>query len=61
MYLTWLLRRRADGCICKLQIDEADASGIAELEDVWLPIVAGLQRCVDADLRLRSDKPKPII
>jgi uncharacterized protein YndB with AHSA1/START domain len=48
VYLTWLLRRRVQGCICRLQIDEADISDIAELEDVWLPIVAGLQRSVDA-------------
>ena len=47
-YLTWLLRSRAQGCICRLQIDEADTSDLAELEDVWLPIVAGLQRSVDA-------------
>ena len=24
VYLTWLIRRRVDGCICSLQIDEAD-------------------------------------
>ena len=48
VYLTWLLRGRVEGCICRLQIDEADPSDIAELEDVWLPIVAGLQRSVDA-------------
>jgi hypothetical protein len=47
VYLTWLLRPRVGGCICKLQIDESDPSDIAELEDVWLPIVAGLQRSVD--------------
>ena len=44
VYLTWLLQRRAEGCICRLQIDEADTSDFAELEDVWLPIMAGLQR-----------------
>lgn len=48
VYLTWLLRRREGGSICRLQIDESDTSDIAELEDVWLPIVAGLQRCVEA-------------
>ncbi len=48
MYLTWLLRRRVEGCICRLQIDEADMSDLAELEDVWLPIMAGLQRSVAA-------------
>jgi hypothetical protein len=52
-----------EGCICRLQIDEADTSDIAELEDVWLPIVAGLQRSVDAqpDQRRRSGKPEAII
>jgi hypothetical protein len=48
VYVTWLLRPRVNGCICRLQIDESDSSDIAELEDVWLPIVAGLQRSVDA-------------
>jgi uncharacterized protein YndB with AHSA1/START domain len=48
VYLTWLLRPRAEGCICRLQIDETDGSDLAELEDVWLPILAGLQRCVAA-------------
>lgn len=48
VYLTWLLRRREEGCICRLHVDEPDTSDIAELEDVWLPIVAGLQRSVDA-------------
>jgi uncharacterized protein YndB with AHSA1/START domain len=47
VYLTWLLRRRGDGCICRLHIDEADTSDIAELENVWLPIVAGLQRTAE--------------
>jgi uncharacterized protein YndB with AHSA1/START domain len=48
VYLTWLLRNSAEGCICTLQIEETDRSDSAELEDVWLPIVAGLQRCVAA-------------
>ena len=48
VYLTWVLRRREEGCICRLHVDEPDTSDIAELEDVWLPIVAGLQRSVDA-------------
>ena len=62
VYLTWLLRRRVDGCLCRLQIDEADASDIAELEDVWLPIMAGLQRSVDAlpHQRRGSDRPEAI-
>jgi uncharacterized protein YndB with AHSA1/START domain len=63
VYLTWLLQRRVEGCICRLQIDESDTSDIGELEDVWLPIMAGLQRSVDAlsDERWRSDKPEAII
>jgi uncharacterized protein YndB with AHSA1/START domain len=63
VYLTWLLRHQVDGCICKLQIDEADTSDIVELEDVWLPILAELQRSVDAlpDQRWRSDKPETVI
>ncbi len=63
VYLTWLLRRRAEGCICRLLVDETDTSDIAELEDVWLPIMAGLQRCIDArsDDRRMSDRPEAII
>jgi uncharacterized protein YndB with AHSA1/START domain len=62
VYLTWLLRPQEEGCICRLQIDEADTSDIAELEDVWLPILAGLQRGLDAvpDQRLKSEKPEAI-
>lgn len=48
VYLTWLLRHGAEGCICKLQIDETDRSDPAELEDIWLPILVGLQRSVAA-------------
>jgi hypothetical protein len=63
VYLTWILRRRVEGCICSLQIDEADTSDMAELEDVWLPIIAGLQRTIDAepDQRRVSGKPETII
>jgi uncharacterized protein YndB with AHSA1/START domain len=62
VYLTWLLRRRPEGCICRLQIDESDTSDIAELEDVWLPVMAGLQRSVYAlsDGSWRSDEPEAI-
>jgi uncharacterized protein YndB with AHSA1/START domain len=48
VYLTWLLRCPPDGCICSLQIDEADTSDMTELEDVWLPIMSGLQRSIAA-------------
>jgi hypothetical protein len=63
VYLTWLLRSPAEGCICSLQIDEVDTSDITELEDVWLPIMAGLQRSIDAlpDQRWRSTKPEATI
>jgi len=46
VYLTWLLRVSDDGCICTLQVDEADASEATELEDVWLPVLAALQRAL---------------
>ena len=60
VYLTWLLPCSAEGCICSLQIDETDASDITELEDVWLPILAGLQRSIDAlpDPRRGSGNPE---
>jgi uncharacterized protein YndB with AHSA1/START domain len=63
VYLTWLLRRRLEGCICSLQIDESDASDIAELEDIWLPILARLQRTVEAEPNVPwgSDKPETVI
>ncbi len=44
VYLTWIVRVREDGCICTLQIDETDATEPTELEDVWLPVLAALQR-----------------
>jgi hypothetical protein len=31
-----------------LQIDEAETSDIDDLEEVWLPVMAALQRTVDA-------------
>jgi hypothetical protein len=41
---------------------QAHASDIAELEDVWMPIVAGLQRSVDplSGQERRSDKPEAL-
>src|SRR3984885_5845578 len=32
LVVTWLLRHRVAGCICRLQIDEAETSGMVELE-----------------------------
>jgi uncharacterized protein YndB with AHSA1/START domain len=63
VYLTWLLRHRVEGCICRLQIDEAETSDMVELEDVWLPILAKLQRCIGAlpNQMSRSDEPGTII
>ena len=63
VYLTWLLQRRSEGCICRLRIDEADTSDFAELEDVWLPIMAGLQRSVAAlsDEGRSSDRPQAVV
>ena len=62
VYLTWLLRPRGEGCICQLQIDETDTSDIAELEDLWLPIVAGLQRSLGAQPdQKRPEEPEAII
>jgi uncharacterized protein YndB with AHSA1/START domain len=44
VYLTWLLRDTDGGCVCTLQVDETEKSEPTELEDIWLPIVAALQR-----------------
>jgi uncharacterized protein YndB with AHSA1/START domain len=46
VYLTWLLRDTDGGCVCTLQVDETAATEPTELEDVWLPIMAALQRVV---------------
>lgn len=44
VYLTWHIRSCEGGSICGLQIDEADPSTPAELEDIWLPVLDALQR-----------------
>jgi hypothetical protein len=59
LVVTWLLRHRAAGCICRLQVDEAETSGMVELEDVWLPILAELQRCLGAVPNQMSSSEKP--
>jgi hypothetical protein len=52
-YLTWLLRPAPGGCVVRLEIDEPeiDEPGTADspqdAEDVWLPVLAALQRLVD--------------
>jgi uncharacterized protein YndB with AHSA1/START domain len=54
IYLTWLLRVSQGGCVCTLQIDEADATEPAELEDIWLPILAALQRVLNSNAKSRA-------
>ena len=45
VYLTWLIRPGPGGCTIRLQIDEIDTADSAEdAEDVWLPVLAALQR-----------------
>ncbi len=44
-YLTWLIRPTPGGCTIRLEIDEVDSTDSREdAEDVWLPILAALQR-----------------
>ena len=53
VYLTWLLRPAPGGCVVRLEIDEPeiDEPGTADspqdAEDVWLPVLAALQRLVN--------------
>jgi len=51
VYVTWLVREAAGGSICSLQIDEPDASEPTEIEDIWLPVLAALQRVLTPDER----------
>ncbi|MDT7575440.1 MAG: hypothetical protein QOH17_1773 [Pseudonocardiales bacterium] len=45
VYLTWLIRPTAAGCTIRLEVDEVDlADSTEEAEDVWLPVLAALQR-----------------
>jgi hypothetical protein len=49
VYLTWLIRPSPGGSTVRLQIDEIDsADGADEAEDTWLPVLAGLQKVLDA-------------
>jgi uncharacterized protein YndB with AHSA1/START domain len=44
-YLTWTIRRGAGGSVVRLVVDEPDGDGEAdeaEVEDVWLPVLADL-------------------
>ena len=45
VYLTWLLRPAPGGCTVRLEVDEVDhPDSPQDAEDVWLPVLAGLQR-----------------
>ena len=49
VYLTWLIRPGPGGCTIRLQVDEIDTADSAEdAEDVWLPVLAALQRLLTA-------------
>ncbi len=48
VYLTWLLRPAPGGCTVRLEIDQVDhADSPQDAEDVWLPVLAGLQLSVN--------------
>ena len=45
VYLTWVIRPGQGGCTIRLHIDEIDTADSREdAEDVWLPVLAALQR-----------------
>jgi uncharacterized protein YndB with AHSA1/START domain len=47
VYVTWLIRPNAAGCVVRLQIDEVEVDGADaadDIEDTWLPVLAALQR-----------------
>src|SRR5215471_2396373 len=48
VYLTWLLRPARGGCTVRLEIDQVDHADLSQdAEDVWLPVLAGLQLSVN--------------
>jgi hypothetical protein len=48
LYLTWRLRPARGGCVVRLEIDEPGTAGsLQDAEDVWLPVLAALQRLVN--------------
>ena len=50
-YVTWQVRRSPSGSTIRLQIDETDPSVAdtdEEAEDTWLPVLAALQRHLEA-------------
>ena len=51
VYLTWLIRPGPGGCTIGLHVDEIDTADSREdAEDVWLPVLAALQRLADGGL-----------
>lgn len=49
VYVTWLVRATEAGTVCNVEIDEADGPQRIELENVWLPVLAALQRVLTSD------------
>ena len=48
-YVTWQIRTSPAGSTIRLQIDEAEsADTVEEAEDVWLPVLAALQRHLES-------------
>jgi uncharacterized protein YndB with AHSA1/START domain len=48
-YVTWQIRSSPAGSTIRLQIDETEsADTVEEAEDVWLPVLAALQRHLDS-------------
>lgn len=48
VYLTWLIRPSHGGCTIRLHVDEVECADSADdAEDIWLPVLAGLQRVLD--------------
>jgi len=43
----WELRLHPMGTVVRLAVDDVDGDCEEEVEDVWLPVVAGLQRLLD--------------
>jgi hypothetical protein len=65
VYLTWLIRPAPDGCMVRLEIDEAGHPDSREdAEDVWLPVLGALQQVVNplmgADDDLPGQRPAPL-
>ncbi len=50
VYLTWLIRPSPGGVTIRLHVDEIEYPDDAEeAEDVWLPVLAALQRTVTSE------------